>query len=524
MSNHHLRFPPDSTGKRVAHVTYIDIDFDAGVNDFKIGDSVVGSISGVTGKVMHRRGNTTAGAVYLILEPESVEAAVIGETLNVLGVVFARVTNVGIAYYNQAVVAVGANNPLYGQQIDARGQASVRFAEGSPSLDAFGNLRTSSANILGGYEYSAISQADLFTDNVATGGLVTYDPTGARTVLSSTGGTGSSATRTTNRYHFYQPGVGNLIITTLAHGDTGKANNVRRWGYFDARNGLFWQLTGTTLQVVVRSDTSGVVVDTVVSRTDWNGDHVDGTGTSGMTIDITKANFYWIDYAWLGVGTARFGILAPDGSRWACHTFENPNSNVGPYMATGTLPVRYENFNTGSTSGTSELNLICSAVYAESQTKYVFWRYAVAERLTPVTVTTNTPIFSIRPKLEVVPGKPNRTGLYPESLEVFVTGGTVKVQLSLNPVLTNDSWTLDGGGAAEADIGATVATGGSAFHTCYFGPGVSSYDLTPFYETNDEGLHVLADSSGAYTLTLLATKIDGTTVTMSATLNHRELN
>ncbi len=141
--------------------------------------------------------------------------------------------------------------------------------------------------------------------------------------------------RTSNRYHYYQPGVGNLVIITLAHGDVGKTGNIREWGYADERNGLLFRLSGTTLQVVLRSDTTGDVVEEVVDRTNWNGDKLDGSGTSGMTIDITKANFFWIDFAWLGVGPARFGILSPDGARWACHTFKNPNTKIGAYMATG---------------------------------------------------------------------------------------------------------------------------------------------------------------------------------------------
>ena len=348
MAEHNLRFPPDSTGKRVAHAAYLDVDFTTGIHPFVVADRVVGNISGVTGTVMAKSGTIASGAVYILLDPESVVATVVGENLTVSGVTYATVTTTGIPYYVQAVVQSGANNPRYGQHIDIRGQSYVRFAEGSPSMDAFGNLRTSAANILGGYEYSAIDQSGLFTDNITTGGLVTFMPQESQTVLSCTSGTGSSAIRTTNRYHFYQPGVGNLIITTLSHGDTGKANNVRRWGYFDAFNGLFWQLTGSTLQVVIRSNTSGTVVDTVVNQTAWNGDRVDGEGISAMNLDITKSNFYWIDYAWLGVGVARFGILSADGSRWVCHTFQNPNTNVGPYMATGTLPVRYENFNVGA--------------------------------------------------------------------------------------------------------------------------------------------------------------------------------
>ena len=524
MADHNLRFPPDSTGKRVGHTVYVDLDFSGGTIPFKMGDKVTCATSGLNGTVIKIKGTTATGAIYVRLDGESPEVAVLGENILVGATIYAVTANTGMPIYNQSVVIVGANNPKYGQDVDSRGQALMRFAEGSPSMDAFGNLRTSMANILGGYEYSTFDQAGLFTDNIATGGTITYDPVGSRTVLGVTGTNGSSAIRTTNRYHFYQPGVGNLVIMTQSLNDTGKANNIRRWGYFDQFNGLFFELNGTTLNVVKRSNTTGAVVDTPVPQSQWNGDHMDGTGVSGMTLDLTKANFYWIDYTWLGVGTVRFGVLAPDGARWVCHTIQNPNSNIGPYTATGSLPIRYENVNVGATSGTSEINAICAAIYAESNTSYVYWRYSDMERTVPVTVTTATPILSVRPKLEVVPGKPNRTGVYPELLNVFVSGGNCKITLIADATLSGATWGLIGVGATEGDIGATAYTGGTIFHTEYVGPGPTNIDLSKYYETNDEGLHVLADSTGAYTFTVAMTRLDGTTVTAVATLNYRELN
>lgn len=411
------------------------------------------------------------------------------------------------------------DTPHHIQKVDGVGQAYTRFAEGSPTMDAFGGLRISDANILGGYEYSQSDQAGLFQDVFASGGAASWTAGSAKTVLSVNGTTSSSAVRTTNRWHFYQPGVGNHVIITLSHGDSGKTNNTRRWGYFDTLDGLFFELQGTTLNVVLRSSNLGT--EFRVPRSSWNGDKLDGTGPSGMTLDITKANFYWIDYAWLGVGIARMGILAPDGSRWVCHTFQNPNTHVAAYMRTGSLPIRYENFNTGVAS-TSEMNLICAAVYAESKTNYVFWRYADIERSTPVTVTTDTHLLSMRPKLESAPGVTNRTGIYPDTLDVFVTGGNVKLTILDDATLTGAVWT-DATSLAQGDTAATV-TGGDKFRTFYVGAGVTTIDLSKYYETNDEGYHVLADGNSAYTFTVVATKLDGTTVQVAATLGYRELN
>jgi hypothetical protein len=414
------------------------------------------------------------------------------------------------------------DNPLNLQAIDNRGQASVRFAEGSPTLDAFGNLRISNAQILGGYEYSCDSMADLFQDKTEGAGDIEWISNSAMTRMQVDGAAASLATRSTNRWHYYQPGVGNLAIFTLYLNDNGKANNTRRWGYFGIRNGQFFELQGTTLNVVSRSWIGGSTNEMRIPRDQWNGDQLDGTGLSGLNIDLTKANLFWIDIAWLGVGAVRFGIVAPDGQRFVCHTFENPNANTGAYMGRGSLPVRFENFNTGVTAGASDLNLICAAVYAEARTDYTYWRYSDAERATPLTVTTNTPVLSMRPKILAANNLPNRVGIYPETLSVFISGGSVKLDIVDDAVLTGETW-VEGQGLVEYDISATAATGGVKFKTFYLPAGAHNIDLTPFYETNDEGYHVNADWTDAHRFTLLATKFDGATVQVAATLNHREL-
>lgn len=480
-------------------------------------------------------------------------------------------------------------SPTSLQRVDALGQANVRFAEGSPTMDAFGSLRVSNAVVIGAYEYTNDSMDDLFTDQTDAGATVTYQPYNSTVTLATTSTAGSSAQRTTNRYHYYQPGVGNLIILTLAHGDAGKAGNRRSWGYGNAFNGLFFNLTGTTLSVSIHtttnspiysktatgtsgsstitvSDTTNVsvgmyvlgdgiafesevleinglvltiskplyanvsnevtfvsVVITDVAQASWNGDKLDGTGLSDMVIDITKANFYWIDFAWLGVGAVRFGVLANDGTRVTCHTFKNPNSNLGAYMQSGSRPLHFHNENVTATSGSSEMKLICAAVYSEAHVDYTYWRYDDIERLTPVTVTTDTHLLTAKPKLTLPNKLPNRIGSYPDSLRVFVTGGNVKLTIVDDATLSAPTWTLAGDGTMKGDVSSSTVTGGERYKSWYLGTGSHNIDLTPYYEFNDEGYHVLADQTDSYSFSLVATKLDGTTVTVAAGLTYREL-
>jgi len=382
-----------------------------------------------------------------------------------------------------------------------------------------GSLRVAEQTAVAVYEYSTKDYASLFTDNLANGGTITFDKAGAKATMSVGSGTGASSVRTSNRYHYYQPGVPMLNLFTTYLNDNGKANNTRRWGYGDENNGLFFEISGTTISVIRRSNITGSVVDTKVDRSLWNGDKLYGDVTkSGLTLDLTKANFFYINFAWFGVAPAEFGIMSPDGSLWPVHTYENPGAITGPFMQTGTLPVRYENFNTGATAGTSELHLICTGVYASARTDYTFWRYADMERVTPVTVTTNTPILSIRVK------DGDRTGVYPDELSLIVAGGNVKIDLYMGVLLVGSTWTLNGASAVEGDIGATSFTGGEAIHRHYAAVGVSQHELSGIFETNDEGIHRLADNSDSYILTIVATKLDGATVTVGVSLNYKELS
>lgn len=65
----------------------------------------------------------------------------------------------------------------------------------------------------------------------------------------------------------FSPGQVNFFRAQVRLGDTGAASSRRRWGAFDANDGFFFELNGTTLNVVTRKAT----VDTAVASTSWTG-------------------------------------------------------------------------------------------------------------------------------------------------------------------------------------------------------------------------------------------------------------
>lgn len=74
----------------------------------------------------------------------------------------------------------------------------------------------------------------------------------------------------------------------------------------------------------------------------FNVDRLDGTGPSGMNVDLSRMQMFYIDYSWYGTGFIRFGIRGADGNVIYIHRFINNNSQYLAYMRSGNLPGRYE--------------------------------------------------------------------------------------------------------------------------------------------------------------------------------------
>lgn len=420
----------------------------------------------------------------------------------------------------QVMHLADGGDPTRMMAVDVRGSASVRFAEGQPTLAGFGSLKTVQARALGVYESSLDTYEALFSTVTASGGTSSYTPVESSQVLAVTGASGSRTLLTTNRYHYYEPGSSNLFVMTVACGDAGKAGNTRRWGGFDANDGLFFELQNTTLNAVIRNSTSGSVVETRVAQAAWNGDKLDGTGLSGYTIDLTGICVYWFDYQWLGAGRVRFGVFAPDGSRVVCHTFENAGQNVLPYMRTGTLPVALENVNTGATGSASQLRSVCSAVYTEGTFEdYAFWRFADVDS-NLAALTTDAVAFSFR-TVPTYNGKHNHVVVYPETLNVWCDQ-PVAVTLWQNTAVTGGTWDALASACEVNYTGAVDTTNSQRFKTLYFGSGAKAFDLDQYFEKNDEG--VMTAASGVPEVwSVLVTRLTNTTTNAALNFGYKEL-
>lgn len=236
------------------------------------------------------------------------------------------------------------------------------FTEPGNNPDAFGRQRISEPFTLGDYKHLYGLDPN-FHDATWTGGTVTFQANKACARLTVTSSTGSRVVHQSKMYHHYMPGKSQLIMSSVNfyNATTGV---VKRTGYFDNNNGIFFeQGADGVLYWVLRTYTSGSVAEERIAQANWNQDRLDGTGASGVTLDISKTQLTLIDFQWLGVGRVRCGF-AFDGKDIVAHTFTGSNVKDVVYISNPNLPIRCELLNTSATVS-AFMDQICSTVISE---------------------------------------------------------------------------------------------------------------------------------------------------------------
>jgi hypothetical protein len=301
----------------------------------------------------------------------------------------------------------------------------------------------------------------LFSESTATGGAVSYLANESTVEMTTTTSSGSEVIRESKRVFSYQPGKSLLVLNTFVM--SAPQTNLRcRIGYFSTQNGVFFERNNSTLNIVRRSYVTGSVVDTAIAQSNWNGDKLDGTGSSGYTLDTTKAQIFWMDFEWLGVGSVRCGFVI-NGQFIVAHTFNHANTLSTVYMTTAILPIRYEITNTAATASAASLKQICSTVISEGGYERRVALYTASMTAANGSISTNwIPLVSIR----LDPSRLDSV-VVPDGYTILPTSAssvTFEVALFKNATLTSPSWTQTESDNVEFDISATGLTGGRAVY------------------------------------------------------------
>ena len=346
------------------------------------------------------------------------------------------------------------------------------------STDAFGRQRVSNPLTL-------FDSSHRFKDNglwnTATTGTAsaTFNANQGLVDLTVNSAINAEVVRETTKVFAYQPGKSLLVMNTFAM-EPAKTGLRQRVGYYGASNGMYVELDDSTLNLVKRTSIGGSLAETRVVQSSWNGDKLDGTGPSGLTLDISKAQIFWMDIEWLGVGSVRLGFII-NGQYITCHTFHHANIITSTYITTASLPLRYEIKNTAETSGNSTLKQICSTVISEGGYELRGLQQAInipvnAPR-TLGTAGTYYPVVGLRLKtttldaiviLTAISMMPISTGAY--AWQVIASG-----------TITGGAWASTGvDSAVEYNLTGTSAAGGRILASGYFNAsnqGVTQVDI-----------------------------------------------
>jgi len=374
-----------------------------------------------------------------------------------------QLNNVLRLYFNQLDKIIG--------QLVASG-SSVPITFPPTALDAFGRQRVSQPYTL--FDSQSRYAADNQFDTSTTGtGSTTYNSNQASVSMSVTGGGVGSVVRQSYRSFPYQPGKGLLVLATFQMDSSNSVNLSQKVGYFNAQNGVFFSKVDGTNAFTLRSYTGGSVDDSrSVTQANWNGDKLDGTGASGLTLDLTHPQILWMDFEWLGVGSVRCGFII-NGQYIVCHTFNTANVyGTTVYMTTAILPVRYEITSTSAVAAT--LTQICSSVMSEGGFEATSIEH-IARRVNATSASTITtsfyPIVSIRLSSSTLGAV-----VIPSSLNFLpTTSDNYEICLIKNTTLTGPSWaSVPSDSNVEYDITSSAMTGGticgSTFTTGKSGP------------------------------------------------------
>lgn len=342
-------------------------------------------------------------------------------------------------------------NPIY-----VEGVNNASFFAPTQS-DAFGRLRVSNPLTLFDTQNRYYDQGQFVTKTTGTASS-TYNAN-STTFLLSASGAGASITRETTKSFIYQPGKSLFVLNTFAM-NTPTSGITQRVGYYNDNNGIFFEVSGTTLNMVIRSYSSGSIVEDRIPQSSWNGDPLNGTGLSGITLNPALTQIFWTDVEWLGVGSVRVGFVI-NGQYIVCHTFNHANiaGNTTTYMGTAILPVRYELSTTGTAA---TMRQICSTVISEGGYTLSGLPGGIGHTLGSPIVLPNDDSFKPLISIRLKSTNPDAIVLPKNFTIVPVDQAIVKYRVYLQAVTSGGTWTSYGSNSSvEYNLAPTSISSGA---------------------------------------------------------------
>jgi hypothetical protein len=236
----------------------------------------------------------------------------------------------------------------------------VTLADGA-QLDAFNRLRVSSAKTRLSCKFLADNKPGVWDEKLSN---ATAAWTSGSYVLLTTTTNAGYAVRQTYQRADYEPGKSQRVVFTSLL--TPVSGVEKRVGWAVADTSAPYKPTEGVYFKANSSGNMSVVVclggfEDEIEQSDWNLDRMDGTGSSGITIDWSKGQIFFFDLQWLALGRIRFGVEI-GGMPYYIHEETHANELTAPYIAIPNLPLYYA---IHSVSATSSMRQFCCVVESE---------------------------------------------------------------------------------------------------------------------------------------------------------------
>lgn len=399
-------------------------------------------------------------------------------------------------------------NPYYMVRVDSNGREVIQLNS------AFGESLVAELHpqLQQSFEYT-VSNTDLNQVIEVAGGTVTQAD--AMAVCSTSTTTASSARLKSQHHARYRPGLGGALRFSAIY-STPVAGTKQYVGIVDEvgstatfLNGYAIGYNGTDF-TIARFQNDSIIE---VKQNDFD-DPLDGTGSSGITLDAETLNVFYIQYQYLGAGAINYWMENPiTGIPFIFHTEEyankftvpstyNPNYHVQIYVSNGAT--------------TSNVTVKCGSYgyFIEGQTRLIeqYQPQNATGTIQKTTVTTEVALFTIRNKTTYA-SKTNYIDVILErvgsAIEASSTNnlGTVRIvknaTLGGTPSYTDISTTNP---VIDYDVAGTTVTGGKELFAIELAGKNDRYNenLVPFDIIIHPGDTVTVAASSANSATIRA--------------------
>jgi hypothetical protein len=357
-------------------------------------------------------------------------------------------------------------------------------------------------------------ETDVWDEAVTSGGSAVHDATVSGVIMEVDSTIGAQVIRQTRNVMRYIPGRSSELSFAVRL-ETPVQGVRRRFGLFDENNGFYFEDGGDGNYyccILNANGPSGPIL-TRIPREQWNGDRLDGQGTSGIIANPEAQQLVLFDYEWYGAGAVKIKFVI-DGSAHTIHTFYSANRNTTVWCATPFLPIRLELTNVTGAAGTHRMFQGSNSLISEGTVGKLGIAQNITTNITGKSLgspNTFRPVLSIRLKSTALSGI-----VLPAYFQaISLSNANVFYKLIANAALTNANFVNmpDPNSFTQYDESATAYTNGIDIDSGFVSVGSQGLQIELNQDTRYQiGRSIMGTVSDTLTLAMASPTNNATAV------------